>query len=212
MKLPPKKFLIPAFLLLALFIRFVPEIGQDPVPRERFRIVRVIDGDTVELTGRDRLRLLGIDCPEKGDFLYDSAASFLSHLVLGKSPQVLFSGRRRDRYGRLLGYVYLDSMLVNEEILKNGLGYLYLFADNVGDTAHIQRLLAAQAAAIDNGRGIWSQPYRQEEFYLAVKGSFRFHRPSCGSVKNLGPADLIKFETRLEAFKKGYSPCRNCRP
>jgi len=212
MKIPSKKILIPLFLLFAIIVRFVPEIGHDPVPRERFRIIKIIDGDTVELPGRDRLRLLGIDCPEKGDYFYDSASAFLSGLVLGKNPDVVFSGRRRDGYGRLLGYLYLDSILVNEEILKNGLGYLYLFPDNVADTIHIKRLLAAQIEAIDNSRGIWSRPIAEEPFYLARKGSFRFHRPTCRSVSGLGPAAVIKFDSRPEAFKKGYSPCRNCRP
>ena len=73
MSIPPKKrkaykkaAVILIALVLILLFRLVENIGYDKAPGDRFVIMRVIDGDTVELAGGDRLRLLGIDTPEKG--------------------------------------------------------------------------------------------------------------------------------------------------
>jgi micrococcal nuclease len=212
MHIPKKRYLIPAFVVIILLTRFVAEIGEDPTPADRFKVIRVLDGDTVELSGGDRLRLLGIDCPEKGEKFYDSATAFLSSLVLGQTLEVDFSFRRRDGYGRLLGYIYANKTFINEAILRTGLGHLYLFEDNMPDSAQIGKLLAAQKEAIFNSRGVWSLVKYEEPFYLAVRGGLRFHRPDCAVVKKRVITDIIRFSSRNEAFMDGYSPCRNCRP
>ncbi len=207
-----KRYLIPLFIILLLLIRFVAEIDYDRAPHDRFRVTRIIDGDTVELIGGDRLRLLGIDCPERGEPFYDSAAAYLAQLALNKISQIGFSHRRRDGYGRLLGYMTVDSFFLNEMMVRSGLAHVYLFEDNLNDRDKIERLLAAQNDAIDNGRGIWSVERQPEPYYIARKNGLRFHRPGCASVKELLPGEYIKFDSRLDAFRKGLSPCRNCRP
>ena len=212
MFIPKKRYAIPIFILFLILIRFVVEIGRDRTPADRYRVVRVIDGDTVELSGGDRLRLLGIDCPERGDPFYDSAAAFLAGVTGDQLLDVTYSQRRRDGYGRLLGYLHRDSLLINEAILRAGLGYVYLFPDNLSDSARVERLLAAQRQAILDKVGIWSLPVSEEDYYVAIKGRQRFHRPSCRSVAGHQFNELIRFSSRHEAFNQGYSPCRNCRP
>jgi micrococcal nuclease len=207
-----KRYLIPLFVVLLLLIRFVAEIGIDRAPHDRFKVINIIDGDTVELLGGDRLRLLGIDCPERGEPFYDSARAYLAQKSLDKVSTIDFSNRRRDRYGRLLGYLTIDSLFINELIIRNGLAYVYLFEDNLSDRKHIEKLLEAQNDAIDNKRGIWSQERHDEPFYLAKKNGLRFNRPGCNSVKNDTPGKHIKYISRLDAFRNGLSPCRNCRP
>lgn len=207
-----KRYLIPIFILLILLIRLVSEIGPDKIPGERFKVVGIVDGDTVDLLGGDRLRLVGIDCPEKGEQFYDSAKMFIQNMTLGKIVQVDFSKRRRDGYGRMLGYTYVDSVFVNAELVRSGLAYVYLYEDNLADSARIEELLEAQNKAIDSGRGLWTISRHKEPYYLARKGSYRFHRPECASVKNLQPGEYIKFDSRLDACRQGYSPCRNCKP
>ena len=205
--------IIAVFVLFLLLVRFVSEIGHDITPRDRFRITGIIDGDTIELPGGDRLRLIGIDCPEKGEPYYDSAMLFIEAMTLGKTAGITYSKRRRDRYGRMLGYVYIDdSTFVNAEIVRRGLAHVYRFPDNAGDTGHIAALIAAQNEAIDNGVGVWSIPHSPEPYYVALKTSYRFHRPGCTSARDYNVKDWIRFETREEAFRLGYSPCRNCKP
>jgi len=202
---------IPAFLLFFLLVRFVAEIGFDRSPEGRFNVVEIIDGDTVVLTGGERLRLTAIDCPEKGEPFYDSAAAFVASAALGKNGSVVFGDRRRDGYGRLLGFLYFDSISVNEELIRHGLAHVYLFRDNIGNPL-VERLLILQKAAIENGRGIWALEMKSEPYYAAIRGAYRFHRPGCSSVRNLPPGQVIKYHSRKEAFFDGLSPCRNCRP
>lgn len=202
-------------ILLALaivLIRFVSEIGFDVSPDDRFVIARVIDGDSVELRGGDRLRLLAIDTPEKGEPLFDEARQFLIDMSVGEVARIVYPARRRDKYGRLLGYLYVDSIFVNKAILKAGLGYIYLFKDNNLKSLEIKELLEAQRQAMDSKVGLWSIKRFPEQFYVNAVGSLRLHRPGCRSVQNLKPTRRVIYGTRDDGLSLGLSPCRNCRP
>ncbi|MDD3732072.1 MAG: thermonuclease family protein [candidate division Zixibacteria bacterium] len=203
---------VTVLVVVILVFRLVEEIGPDKSPGERFVIVRVIDGDTVDLKGGDRLRLLAIDTPEKDEPFYEQARFFLESLTVGKTARVEYESRRRDRYGRLLGYVYIDTLFVNKAILENGLGYLYLFKDNDPHSPQVQQLLAAQRQALTGKRALWSLSYEPENYYVAARDSYRFHRPGCRSVAAIKPGREIRFKNREEALSEGYSPCRNCKP
>ena len=201
-------------LLVALIVAFrlVEQIGFDRKPSDRFIVKKIKDGDSVELLGGDRLRLLSVDAPEEGQLFFEEACQFLAGLTLGKTARIEFAGRRRDKYGRLLGYLYIDSIFVNKAILENGLGYLYLFKDTELDRPETEELFEAQRAAMQKGVGLWSVERAQEDYYIAAPGSFRFHRPGCRSVKGLQPGRYRTFNTREEALFEGLSPCRRCKP
>ena len=204
--------LVAVLAVLILTIRLYEEIGPDRKPTDRFIVNKVIDGDTVELLGGDKLRLLSIDTPERGDPLYEEARSFLSNLTLGRTAEIRFANRRRDRYGRLLGYLYIDSLFVNRAILENGLGYLYLFKDTDLHRSETGQLLAAQRRAMTARVGLWSLPREPEDYYLASPNSFRLHRPGCGSLNGRPESNYRRFSTREEGLFEGLSPCRNCCP
>jgi micrococcal nuclease len=199
--------LVPVILL----IRFVVETGEH---RPGFyTVVRVIDGDTVELSGHERLRLLGIDAPEYGEPYYDSAKAYLAQVVLGRQVRVGFGSRRRDGYGRLLGYIYMDTILINAAILRRGFAWMYLFPDNMHDVGRLELLYAAQRAALADTAGVWHLPvFMPEPYYIGNMHSMRFHRPDCSSAQGITDANRIIFNSREEAVYEGYSPCRNCAP
>jgi len=199
-------------VVIILVFRLVEVIDRDKSPGERFTVIRVIDGDTVELPGGDRLRLLGIDTPEREEPYYDKARKFLEKISLGQTARVEFAGRKRDGYGRLLAYLYIDSVFVNKLILENGLGYLYLFKDNDPESPQVKQLLAAQREALKSRVGIWSLAWAAEPYYVASVNSFRFHRPGCRSVAKMKLGNIRRFDTREEALYEGLSPCRNCKP
>ena len=199
-------------VLLILVVRLVEEIGPDRSTSDRFRVIRVLDGDTVELLGGDRLRLLAIDTPERGEPLYREAVRFLDSLSVGRTADIKFVTRRRDRYGRLLGYLYIDSLFINKAILENGLGYLYLFKDNDLSSPEIRELLEAQRRALGEKVGLWSIARTPENYYVASRQSLRFHRPGCPSVADTRPDNRQEFASREEALGTGLSPCRNCKP
>lgn len=198
--------------LLVLVLRLVEEIGPEKGPDDRFMVRRVLDGDTMELQGGDRLRLLAIDTPEKGEPLHDEAAAFLARKALGQFADIKYANQRRDKYGRHLGYLYIDTLFVNKAIIDSGYGYLYLFDDNDLKSDQVKMLLDAQRSAIERRVGLWSLPHEPEERYINTEGSFRLHRPGCSSLGELKPGHYQEFRTREEVLATGLSPCRNCKP
>ena len=91
-------------------------------------VIRVIDGDTIELSCGERVRLLCIDTPERSDYYYKESTEYLKKLVLGKEVWFVPDITDRDYYGRLLRYIYLkDGRFVNELIVRNGYGKPFEF-------------------------------------------------------------------------------------
>lgn len=124
-----KNILILVFLIALLLIlnyRFLDSLlinylGEESL-REKILITRVIDGDTVE-AGDLKIRLLGINSPEKGEVLYLEAKEFLEEKVLNKSVGVEFKGK--DKYYRELGYLFNRNLNINVELVKNGFATIY---------------------------------------------------------------------------------------
>ncbi|APC19506.1 micrococcal nuclease (plasmid) [Pseudomonas frederiksbergensis] len=89
--------------------------------------VAVLDGDTVEvLTDQHekiRVRLAGIDAPEKSQAYGQKAKQNLAAMVAGKSVEVIDQGR--DQYGRTVGTISVDGLDVNAEQVKAGLAWVY---------------------------------------------------------------------------------------
>ena len=201
-----------AVALLVLVLCLVEEIGPEKGPDDRFVVTRVLDGDTMELQGGDRLRLLAIDTPEKDEPLCDEATEFLARKALGQVADIDYANQRRDKYGRLLGYLYIDTLFVNKAIIDSGYACLYLFDDNDLGSDQVRTLLDAQRSAMERRVGIWSLTHEPEERYINTESSFRLHRPSCRSLGELKPGHYQEFRTREEAMATGLSPCRNCKP
>jgi micrococcal nuclease len=124
---------------------------------------RVVDGDTihVDLGGTDEtVRYIGIDTPEsvKPDTPVqcygEQAAEANARLVRGQDVRLRFDAERRDRFGRLLAYVYLadDGTFVNEQLVRDGAARPLRIPPNTRYAARFATL-AAQAKAAD--RGLW---------------------------------------------------------
>ncbi len=94
--------------------------------KERVEVVveRVIDGDTVVVKGNS-LRLLGINAPEKGEAQYDRAKEYLEDLVLNKTVYYEEGREKRDKYGRLLAYLFIDGENINLKLIKRGFANIY---------------------------------------------------------------------------------------
>jgi endonuclease YncB( thermonuclease family) len=134
-----------------------------PYPTEPLtaRVVEIVDGDTidVEIEGRrERVRYIGINTPEtkhptRGVELYGpEAAEANKRLVAGQMVQLELDVERRDRYGRLLAYVYVGEVMVNAELVRQGFAQVATFPPNVKYQALFLRL---QREAREAGRGLW---------------------------------------------------------
>lgn len=142
-------------------------VGGSATPPEpgRAEVVRVVDGDTivVRIGGtEENVRLLGIDTPESVDprspvecFGKEAAAHTASLLPPGTEVQLVRDVEARDRYSRLLAYVYRagDGAFVNLELVQEGYAAVLSYPPNV---AHADELAAAATRARDDARGLWS--------------------------------------------------------
>lgn len=118
------------------------------------KVVRVADGDTFTLLirgGQQRIRLYGVDCPERGQ-PYNRVATSLTKELLSLGP-VKVKEMDVDRYGRVVGIVYIaDTINLNERLLDAGLAWHYTTYDN--NRLWAAKELAARAAR----RGLWAEP------------------------------------------------------
>ena len=111
-------------------------------------VLRVIDGDTFATSGNQNVRLFGVDTPERGEKCYMEATSRLRELARGE-VRVELGPRNRDRYGRLLYYVYTqDGDSIDEKLLREGLGEAW-----ERDGQHRELLMAVEDGAERNVRG-----------------------------------------------------------
>jgi micrococcal nuclease len=182
-------------IILLVFFLYPPFRG--------IRVEEVTDGDTIVLSDGRAVRYIGIDTPEEGETNRE--------LLQGKKITLEYDIESRDRYRRALAYVWIDSLLVNAELIKRGLAKVYLFSPNL---KYRDLFIRLQKEARANNLGLWSVEVSPEEYYLASAKSkrFVFHRPGCEWAKRIRPGNLLRFEAKDEALDSGYSPCRTCKP
>lgn len=91
------------------------------------KVVRVSDGDTIVVLTQDKeqikVRLNGIDAPEKKQSFGKQSTKFLSNLVAGKTVEVKKEGN--DRYGRTIGTIILDGVDINKEMVASGYAWAF---------------------------------------------------------------------------------------
>jgi len=133
-----------------------------PAPQVR-TVTRVVDGDTLQLDGSERVRLIGVDTPEtvhprKPVQCFGTEASkFTKRLAQGQTVRLAFDQANahvghRDRYHRTLAYVYLSSgLLINREIIRQGYGHAYTYYP----FRYLEDFRAAEREARQNSRGLW---------------------------------------------------------
>ncbi len=161
-------------VLLALILLVMAFILLQPSPESDFfkdgsqnaHLINVSDGDTAwfEMGGREyKVRFLGIDTPEMEDAdraleaLAKEAESYVGQ-KLGQADSIVLEGDPGsdiyDNYDRLLAWVWVDGVLLNEKLVEEGLAtvrYIY------GDYKYTGRLYAAQDRAKDAGTGVWGE-------------------------------------------------------
>lgn len=129
---------------------------------EKSRVLRVVDGDTIEIEGGQKVRYIGIDTPETVDSRREpqcfgkvaTQANF--DLIAEKEIYLEKDVSETDRYGRLLRYVYLatDSASINEQLVRAG----YAVASSYPpDVKYQEKFKEAEKEARANQRGLWQE-------------------------------------------------------
>ncbi len=219
-------------IVLAVVVMQTPLVGT---------VERVIDGDTIRVRLGERIetvRYIGVDTPEtvhpvRGIEPYGLAASaFNRTLVEGRQVRLEFDAELRDHYGRLLAYVYTDSLFVNAELIRQGYAQVMTVPPNV---RHADEFVRLQRQARLTDRGLWgievagegqgggfaaqvtaaadvsthrdvSIPDDTVIVYITRTGT-KYHRAGCHHLRH----SHIPL-TLAEAKERGYSACSACRP
>jgi endonuclease YncB( thermonuclease family) len=124
------------------------------------RVVKISDGDTLtvldESKRQHKVRLVGIDAPERKQAFGTVSRQNLADLVFGKKVAVEWS--KQDHYQRVLGKVLLNGQDINLKQIKAGLAWHYKLYDKDQRLADRRLYAEAQKAASLNGIGLWSDP------------------------------------------------------
>lgn len=153
------------------FVKNVPEALQTG----GYHVARVVDGDTLELSTGEKVRLIGVDTPEaryNDKLSRDSkksgkdsraiialgikASKFTKDLCLNKKVRLDYDVEKHDRYDRILAYVYLeDGTFINARIIEEGYGRIMTIPPNVRYAGHFRKL---EREARLGKKGLWKSP------------------------------------------------------
>lgn len=215
-----KKWLLKYIGLLAVgLIIYIFYVFSGGNPYGKWVLVtKIVDGDTVHV-GRGwrntTVQFLGVDThetvhPDKPvEFLGPEASEFTKKTLKGRKVHLEFeSSNQMDKYGRLLGYVYLsDGSLFNAELIKRG--YARVIAPSY--SRYYDEFLNYEREAMAAGRGIWATKVKSIQFPSEKVGkiignwkSKIYHLPGQAYYQKLKEQNRVYFDSEEEAIRAGY--------
>lgn len=205
-------------VLVAAFFVFQAPIAHANDPFSA-TVTQCTDGDTLVLDTGQRVRLAGVDTPEKGSkdippqYYAREAQRFTCERTQKQRVKVIpLPGASRDRYQRLVAEIILpDGRSLNEQLLRQGMAAFYAHKNLPGQL--VSRLKKAQEKALDERAGCWAfvltRP-QSKESYIGNKNSKRFFSEACLRKAALSKKNQIRFSDLEDAFRAGYAPARPC--
>lgn len=196
--------------------------------RERVRVTRVIDGDTIEIEDGRRVRYIGINTPETVDprkaveCFGREASAQNRELVEGKEIEMGKDIAEKDKYGRLLRYIWVENLFVNDYLIRQGFAQVMTVPP---DVKYQEQLRQAEAEAQEFKRGLWkSCPLSKVvgkigEGNCEIKGNISstgekiYHLPECPSWEKTVISEERGeqwFCSEVEAQAAGWRKAKNC--
>lgn len=209
------------FTKLCMSFLFILLTGAVLLSQDYYEVTRVIDGDTIELENGETVRLIGIDTPETVhpskavEYYGKEASDFTRVMVEGKQVKLELDVQKRDKYNRLLAYVYLeDGTFLNAELVKEGYAKGSTYPPNVKYTDLFTKL---QKEARENNRGLWAPEKERittpqksiltgEETVYVTKTGKKYHRAGCRYLSR----SMIPISLKEATYS--YAPCSVCNP
>lgn len=200
------------------------------------RVTKAVDGDTVyvklENGKEEKVRFIGVDTPESTTQVEPygkEAAAYTKSKLLNKDVWLELDVQERDKYGRLLAYVWLSpptkesdkeirAKMFNAVLLLEGYAQVMTVPPNVKYAEYFRKY---QQEAREENAGLWGLGVEEEKpassqtpaaAYIGNKNSKKFHLPECQWAEKIAPGNRVYFKSRDEAIKAGYVPCKVCRP
>ncbi|MBR6034237.1 MAG: thermonuclease family protein [Clostridia bacterium] len=134
------------------------------ISKTYFEVLKVVDGDTIQIDyngTKERVRLIGVDTPEsvhpdenKNTENGKKASEYTKNLLTGKKVQLELDVQERDKYGRILAYVYLDGKMVNKKLLEDGYAQVATYPPNI---KYVKEFLKIQEKAKEQNKGLWGE-------------------------------------------------------
>ena len=125
-------------------------------PTDKYEVARVIDDDTFVLADGESVCLIGIDAPESLQPYGTESKAFAEKLMLGKSVRLEYDTQQRDKYGRILAYVFLDDLFVNAELIREG--YARAYTQYPFKSEYKELFLKLEKEAQSSKIGLWAIP------------------------------------------------------
>lgn len=167
-----------------------------------FKVVKVVDGDTIKLENGEAVRYIGIDTPEtvhpsKPIQCFGKEASDKNkELVEGKVVKLEKDITDRDKYGRLLFYVWVGDLFVNDYLVRQGYAYAYTYPP---DVKYNEQFVQAQREAKENSRGLWAGCLEQEVVGETSPPATESTPPEVGIICSYNVYNCSDFSTHVEA-------------
>jgi len=199
-------------------------------------VTKAVDGDTVHVrlkSGKEeKVRFIGVDTPESTmqvEPYGKEAAAYTKSKLLNKDVWLELDVQERDKYGRLLAYVWLSpptkespeeirTNMFNAVLLLEGYAQVMTVPPNVKYAEYFRKY---QQEAREKNAGLWGLEVKEEKpasskassvSYIGNKNSKKFHLPDCQWAEKISRGNRVYFKSRDEALKAGYEPCKVCRP
>ena len=185
----------------------------------------VTDGDTIEVDGLGKIRMVGVNTPERGVEGYICSKRFVQKLCLNREVSLdIDDSKNTDRYGRYLAVVIVDGKNLNEMLLKEnlaeimymppsefypydwesgstkGTGYSSSYSSSNSGSASSSSFTTGSTSGSSSGS------------YIASANSHKFHYPTCRWGKKISQKNKVTFKSRSDAISHGYEPCKVCKP